>query len=326
MLMCGIFWAYIIGKLVEAVSAMGSVAQEYIERMNQANQMVSDFTTKCLPNTVVGTTISTKASKRVRRFITCQRDMATNKWLESHSSPTLTETYPTLSILSPELQKVCSLHLVHTLLETIPYLSSTYLSPEEQAYVALKCVTLEFSTGEQFSEHPDLGRGILICRNGFGFASRYGGSRNLCWFKGKKNYPIDVNEVLVEDDYNKERHIVFHFVGFTKVLFIPRSVIMDVLEKNQRAWKMSARWRYFQAALILCSLKDPEIPWNDIWKKILDMCVIRCSGCVLFWMGMAHNFGFNMNYYHWATFLVKSIGWLRLLCQTKMFHILCCNY
>ena len=47
------------------------------------------------------------------------------------------------------------------------------------------------------------------------------------------------------------------------------------------------------------------------------MCVIRCSGCVLFWMGMAHNFGFNMNYYHWATFLVKSIGWLRLLWNAK---------
>eukprot|EP00584_Thalassiosira_punctigera_P010985 CAMPEP_0172545316 /NCGR_PEP_ID=MMETSP1067-20121228/15255_1 /TAXON_ID=265564 ORGANISM="Thalassiosira punctigera, Strain Tpunct2005C2" /NCGR_SAMPLE_ID=MMETSP1067 /ASSEMBLY_ACC=CAM_ASM_000444 /LENGTH=538 /DNA_ID=CAMNT_0013332031 /DNA_START=233 /DNA_END=1850 /DNA_ORIENTATION=- len=254
MLMCGIFWAYIIGSLVEVVQSMGSLSQEYISRMNEANQMVKDFTVKELPESVAGATYA-RSSKRVRRFITNQRDVATKHALGAGTT-TLDESYPTLSILSPELRRVCVLHLTHSLLETIPYLSSKYLSPEEQADIALQCVTLEFSSAEKFVSHPNLGRGILIFRRGFATVSRNIISHNfLRWQKDLIDQPINVDEVLVEDDYFRERQLVFHFVGFTKAFFVPRSAIMGVLEKNERAWKECARWRYFTAALVLFSMK-----------------------------------------------------------------------
>ena len=48
MLLCGIFWAYVIGALVDVVQKMGNINQEYIDRMHEANEMVKDFTTKNL--------------------------------------------------------------------------------------------------------------------------------------------------------------------------------------------------------------------------------------------------------------------------------------
>ena len=256
MLICGIFWAYIIGSLVEAVGSMGSVTRDYVERMDRANQMLSDFAVKDMPQSITGATTGMKVSKRVRRFITNQRDKTTKKWLDDHSCLTLTETYPTLSVLSPELQRVCALHLVQPHIEKISYLSSKYLSPEEQAEIALKSVTLEFSSGEKFYAHPELGRGIVIVKQGFGFTTRNEATGNFRWRKGLPNTPVDANEVLVEDEYCREKQLVYHFVGFAKVLFIPRSVIMDVLSKNEQAWKRSARWGYFQASYILHSKQN----------------------------------------------------------------------
>ena len=80
--------------------------------------------------------------------------------------------------------------------------------------------------------------------------------RNFTWHKDLVNLPIDVNEVLVEDDKYNDHKLVFHFVGYTKALFVPRSAIMDALNKNERAWADCAKWRYFQAAFILYSLEE----------------------------------------------------------------------
>ncbi|KAL7549143.1 hypothetical protein ACHAWF_012412 [Thalassiosira exigua] len=256
MLLCGIFWAYIIGNLVEVVQNLGSTNKEYISHMTQANKMMADFTSKNLDESVVGTIYSKSTNKRVRRFITNQRDTGTKTWADSSDACTLESAYPTLSILSPELRRVCALHLAHSLLEAVPYLSSKFLSPEEQAYVALKCVDLEFSSSEKFVAHPEHGRGILIFRKGYALTSRnIPGRRYVSCYKDILNRPLDVNEVLVEDDFFREHHLIFHFIGFTKVFFVPRSVIVEVLEKNQRAWKC-ARWRYFIAKVVLHSLKD----------------------------------------------------------------------
>ena len=257
MLLCGIFWAYVIGNLVDVVQGMGSVNQEYVNRMHAANVMMSDFTTKELPGQ------SRPTSKRVRRFITNQRDRATKNWLDSSNMCTLQDAYPTLSILSPELKRECALHLTHSLLETIPYLSTKYLTPKEQADVALQCVTLEFSAGESFDSHPDLGYGILIFRQGFGVVSRNARKKNFTWAKDLTDKPIDVEDVLVDDDHVTDHRLVYHFVGYTKVLFVPRSAIMNVFSTNERAWKECGRWRYFMAMFILYSLKHSKQPEEE---------------------------------------------------------------
>ena len=210
--------------------------------------MIRDFTEEELPESVTGTYL-TDSSARVRHFITSQREMANKNWLDSTNACSLHDAYPTLRILSPELQRVCALHLAHSLLETVPYLSSKYLTPEEQAGVILKCVKMEFSSGERFVKHPDLGRGCFLYRSGDGCIA----TSTRTWRKG----PVNVDEVLVDDDHLREHHTAFHFVGFTKAFFLPRAVIMAALDNNERAWKECARWRKFMAAFILYSSSRP---------------------------------------------------------------------
>lgn len=220
MLISGIFWAYIIGRLVEVVQSYSTSLQDlYLARMNEANEMMSDFTVKELPESAAQTFYPVKSSKRVRRFITCQRDRAINNRLNPKNTSTMNDLYPTLDILSPELRRLCALHLTQSLLETIPYLSSVYLSPEEQADIALQCLWLEFSSTEQFDSQSELGRGILIFRQGFALISRKNAplKSNFTWQNDLIDRPIDVNEVLVDDHYYREHHHVFHFVSFTKV-------------------------------------------------------------------------------------------------------------
>ena len=229
----------------------------YIGRMNEANQMIKDFTQKDLGE--LSGIVDRKTSKRIRRFITSQRDMTSKGWLDDINVCTLQDSYPALSALSPELQQACVLHLTQSLLETIPYLSSKCLSPEEQTKIAQQCVTIQFSRGEKFVEHPDLGRGILIFRQGFGVTSRNMARSTFVWQKDLTDKPIDANEVLLEDDNPLlKHHLVYHFVGFTKVFFVPRSAIMDVLEQNERAWKECARWNYFMAAFALHAIKSSD--------------------------------------------------------------------
>jgi len=55
MLVCGVFWAYIIGALVDVVRSAGSINAAYVERMHEANEMMTDFTCKELPQAVTGT-------------------------------------------------------------------------------------------------------------------------------------------------------------------------------------------------------------------------------------------------------------------------------
>jgi hypothetical protein len=256
MLCAGIFWAFVIGSLVDVVAVSSKLQNEYVTRMDEANQLVKNFQDSKLPESVTGSTI--QASKRVRRFLTNQRDYSTKNWLDEGNNMTLSEAFPTLNLLSPELRRVCALHLTHSFLETVPYLSSKYLSPDEQAEIALQCMTLEFAAGERFSSHPVFGRGIIIFTRGLGFTTRTLIKKSFTWTRGLKGHALDVNEVLVEDEYHKEKQLVYHFVNFTKVLFIPRSAIMNILEKNAVAWKQCARWRYFGAALVLESLKDAD--------------------------------------------------------------------
>ncbi len=261
MLLCGIFWAYVIGNLVEVVTSMGTVDREYTSRMQDANRMMRNFTARDLPESITGSTAHGKSSskKRIRRFLTDQQKAAKkNNVLLSSNACAFQDEYPTLSILSPELQRLSALYLSRPLLEAIPYLSSKYLSPEEQASVALQCITMEFSSTERFVEHSDFGRGLLIFRRGYGVVSRMSSITTIrCMlYEDLIDHSLDVNEVLVDDDdhFFKEHRLVHHFVGYTRVLFVPRTVIMSVLEKNERAWKDCARWRYFAASLVLYSL------------------------------------------------------------------------
>jgi hypothetical protein len=255
MLVCGIFWAYIIGSFVSALASMGSVQEEYQRRLNQANQMIGDF--MCNDQTLPEVNQPMKmTSSRVRRFLTRQRDTTTKKWLDDKAAPTLMDRYPTLEILSPGLQSYCALHLLSPLIEKVPYLSLRHLSPEEQAEVAMRTVNLEFSPGERFTHHSELGRGIIIFLQGFGMSSRDIDYISPTWRRCCQTSEVETKEVLVEDDYYNDMGMVTHFISFSRCLLIPRSVIMDVLARNPEAWKRCARWHYFQGCLLRLHLAD----------------------------------------------------------------------
>ena len=261
-LACGIFWAYVTAIIVELVTNANKLNRDSIRRWNDASQMVCDFTAQKLPEKMTGTTAGKQVSRRVRLFLAEERDHCTRNTLDEKNALTLSEAYPTLDILSPELRKVFALHLTHTYLETVRYLSSKYLCPDDQAEIALQCRTLEFAAGEHFSSHPEFGRGLLIFKYGLAFTSRNLVTPHLkikmAWTRNLGGHAAEKNEVLVEDDYCKEQQLVYHFLSYTKVLFVPRSAIMSMLEKNPVAWKECARWRYFRAALILLSLKKDD--------------------------------------------------------------------
>jgi hypothetical protein len=259
MLCSGMFWAYIVGYLVEYVAHTSRLSRDCTQRVCDASHLVWSFTAQKLPESVTGSTAGAIASNRVGVFLSNERVHCTNNLLDEKNALTLSEAYPTLDIVSPELRKVCALHLMHTYMEAIPYLSSKYLSPDERAAVALQCRTLEFSAGEHFSSHPEFGRGVIIFKNGLGFTSRNIPKMNFKWARDLRSHVADVNEVLVEDEYFREKQLIYHFVQFTKVLFVPRSAIMSVLEQNPVAWKECARWRYLGAALVLSSFKEPPV-------------------------------------------------------------------
>lgn len=75
-------------------------------------------------------------------------------------------------MLPPELQRNSSVLVMNQYLEAVPYLSSRYLSTDEQSDVAMGCVLLEFSAGETIqieNSVKDLGRGVFVLKADIAF-------------------------------------------------------------------------------------------------------------------------------------------------------------
>lgn len=253
MLVCGVFWAYVIGSFVSALASLGSVQNEYQQRLNQANHMIRDFV-ECddsiqFPD-ASKRDVYNNTPQRVKRFLTRQKDTTTKPWLDETNTPTLIDKYPTLDFLSPGLQSYCALHLLSPLIERVPYLSTRHLSPEDQAEIALRSVNLEFSPGERFTHHSKLGRGIIIFQQGFGIITRDVAHISSSWRRCSPSSCVEFCDVLPENDFCSESEVLFHFVSYSRCLFIPRTVILDILSKNADVWKDSARWFYLQGCMV----------------------------------------------------------------------------
>jgi len=260
MLLSGLFWAFTIGNLVSIVEHMNSERNTYKRSLDDANTVIGSFaennTTNDAPNeeSEIGVGDPTAIATRIRRFVTCQYDRAIPKLPSKCSAPTLDQVYPILKGFSPDLRKLSSLQLMQKYLEMIPYLSSEYLSPEEQSHLAFQCQYLEFSRGESFVRHPEYGRGILILRRGMALCL---GTVGCHGFAAKSvsfqiyglDDPIAVNEVLVEDEFLEDEVPIYRFSSYSIVVFIPQSVIYEVLNANAKAWRNCARWRYLQTCL-----------------------------------------------------------------------------
>ena len=69
------------------------------------------------------------------------------------------------------------------------------------------------------------------------------------WFIVTTDTAFGGSQTLVEDDTCKDSLGMLEILAFSKVVFIPRSAVLKALDRNPRAWKDCARWKYLQEVL-----------------------------------------------------------------------------
>ena len=238
------------------VAGMGVRAEAYRHRSDEANELIQAFSDTNDATTLVaenGELLSSKlVAKHVRNYIHKQYVVSRGESCVS----TIQDYYPVFNTLTPVIQEAASVLLLNQYFNIVPYLSSKYLSRQEQAEIAQQCVNLQFASGEIIhTECPveGLGRGVYIFRGGCAFALRQlhqtGFEERLGSMRlATSGIAYAVGAVLLQDDnpFAKGR---LHFLTFSQLVFIPRKAIMDVLQKNEKAWKDCARWVYLRTLL-----------------------------------------------------------------------------
>lgn len=221
--------------------AGGLYKKEFLKRtrLDKAREMIGDFETDDAYK---------ELRSKILRFIHAQQ---IRSQMES-SIGNLYQAYPVLESLTPELQRISSFLLIRKYLETVPYLSSKFLTVEEQSELALRCAFVEFAAGEKVTPRSGinhLGVGILVMRSGIAMQSRHGSQRfSTNFFHSGK--PFGLCEVLLEDELSQGAERTLYFMTFSKVVFIPRTAILTTLKLNKKAWKDCARWRYLASLML----------------------------------------------------------------------------
>jgi len=254
MLVQGLYWAFTIGNIVSVVRHMNSNDQQYTRSLDRANKMIQSFSP--INKEEVGALgHPERIAKRIRKFVASQYDY--KEIIERNgdsNTPRLEELYPALPGLSNELRRLASLQLMGKYLEMIPYLSRKYLSLEEQSKLAFKCHFVEFSRADLYFKHPQFGRGIIIPKKGMAMSIGTVGNHGIIGRGDLQTYGIDdpfgVEDVLVEDTFLNDELPLYRFSSYALVIFIPQSVIYEVLNNNVRAWKNCGRWKYLQTCLL----------------------------------------------------------------------------
>ena len=146
---------------------------------------------------------------------------------------------------------MASLLVLQNQLESVPYLSSRYLSIQEQCHLAMACKLFEFSSGEIVKLNKfECGRGIFVLKHGCAFVVRDNNDKPLVdrFYLVTAGSTFDAGKVLVEEDHPASRGLL-QFLTFGTVVFIPESAISAIFAKNKRAWKDCGRWIYLRTIL-----------------------------------------------------------------------------
>ena len=265
MLGTGLFWAFTIGNIVSIVHHMNSNKQQYTRSLDKANHLIQSFS----PPVEEGDGDAFRAghpdrvATRIRKFVRSQYDykMVLDRY---GNSPNLEQVYPTLQGLSEELRQLASLQLMRRYFEMIPYLSSKYLSADEQSKLAFKCRYVEFARGELYVKHPKYGRGIMIPLRGMALNMGTVGAHGILGRGTLQTYgigdPFGVDDVLVEDSFLDDELPLYRFSSYALCTFIPQSAIYDVMKTNKFAWKRCGRWAYLRSCLLkLARCKDVDV-------------------------------------------------------------------
>ena len=248
-LVAGLMWAYIIGGIVQVAASMDPVKNVYEYRKEQANELIKEFTSNHGNNPDWDQTADS-----IRMYLSDQKKKCRNAGFTSN----LTHRFPVIETFSPELKRKSSFLVVRNHLETIPYISSRFLSNVEQSYVAENCTFLEYPGGERMEITSrgieNLGRGVLLITAGTVSLVKLNCRTNRV--KMKMLFRGDVigeDEVIVENS-NKLLADTVDYVSFpeyTRLVFIPQNAIMSALFRNAKAWKDCARWKYLKTLFLI---------------------------------------------------------------------------
>ena len=188
-------------------------------------------------------------AKRIRRYIYMQNERPSNMRYVS----SMEDYYPVLGSLPPDLQRASVLMVVQDQLNRVPYLSSRFLSKDEQSRVAQQCIILEFPLEDRMflleDGVGDYGRGILVQQSGLLWRT----ANNLCTFRPiLSGGVVGEGSVLLDDEYVDEWKSgpTVTSLSFVTAVFIPRDAVLLALERNPRAWTECARWYYLGAEII----------------------------------------------------------------------------
>ena len=236
MLFSGFFWAHIIGGLVGVTNGMREKEANEGARMDEARELISDFHAK--------DNYKKMWSDKIKTYIQIQHIRSNKPASMIH----LYQAYPVLKSLTPEMQCASSYLLMNKYLESVTYLSSKFLSMEEQSKLAFQCTFVDFAAGENASPRlgvDHLGAGLFIMKRGIAIHPGVVGRSANFILAGMS---FGNGEVLLEDNLCPHRNL--HFITFSKVIFVPRNAILEVLRLNKRAWKECGRWRYLASLMI----------------------------------------------------------------------------
>jgi hypothetical protein len=240
--------------LVSVVAGMNQRLDKYGERLDEANLLIRAIPDPDSPENDEEVDPQNRfekkaVSKSIKRYVHNQFHRSRHE----KCTYSLFESFPILETLTPELQENGSLLVMKKYLEAVPYLSSKYLTRKEQAAVALQCSFIDFSTGETAQPSVgvgNLGSGVIIIDSGLAMSS--GGlyeSRNPINLVTVGN-SFGSSEILVEEKFLRGRKSTLRFLTFSRVVFIPRSAIFEVLDTNQVAWRACARWKYLRCHIL----------------------------------------------------------------------------
>lgn len=141
------------GGFVGVASGLGRKEGIYGTRLDEANELIKDFESDEDKNDIFFGPIKSECSRSIKSYIHTQNS-------RSHSNvsvSTIFEAYPVLPSLTPNLQLTSCLIVMRKYLETIPYLSSKYLTMEEQSEVAMQCAFIDFAAGERVVPRKTVG-------------------------------------------------------------------------------------------------------------------------------------------------------------------------
>ena len=268
-LLAGVAWAYFVGSLVGVAAGFNAEEESFNQRADEANALIRFFNKPTFGKSrnatltgindhdmhmsIVGsfdqpTSLNeAMVAKRIRQFIFEQYKVSP----ASSSINGMEDIFPILSTLPPELQKMSAVLVLQKDLEVVPYLSSKFLSMEEQCRVALSCKLLEFSPDEVVKLNEfELGRGVFVLKSGCAFVVRNNHDNPL-----KDRFQLltagsafGTGKVLIDEGHPASKGLL-KFLTMGAVVFIPISTISAILEKNKNAWKNCARWKYVATML-----------------------------------------------------------------------------